>query len=98
MSIFLYLYDFRQARQSNARRVSFTKELYGFTYSWKTKSGVKQRRKPGIIEECSGTEAVADSAILVPSDHKGVFDMLFKEYEDIMNLRVFEIEKEVEVS
>lgn len=95
MSIVLYLYDFRQARQSNARRVSFTKELYGFTYSWKTKSGIRQKRKPGIIEECPGTEAVADSAILVPANHKNTFDMLFKEYEDIMDLRVFAVEKEL---
>ena len=73
MSVFLYLYDFQQARQSNARRVSFTKELYGFTYSWKTKWGIKQKRKLGILEECSGTEAVADSAILVPEDHKNHF-------------------------
>ncbi len=97
MTVFLYLYDFRQARQSNARRVSFTKELYGFTYSWKTKSGIKQKRKLGILEECPGTEAVADSAILVPVDHKSIFDMLFKEYEDIMSLRVFEIDKEIEL-
>jgi len=95
MCAFLYLYDFRKARQSNARRVSFTKELYGFLYSWKTKSGVKQKRKPGIIEECPGTEAVADSAILVPLDHKGIFDMLFEEYSDIMDIRIFEVFKEV---
>ncbi len=92
---FLFLYDFRQARRTNARRVSFTKELYGFTYTWKTKSGIRQKRKPGLIEECLGSEIVVDSAIIVPSEYKSVFDTLFSEYSDIMHLRVFEIVDEI---
>lgn len=95
MPDYLYLYDCKQARQSNARRVSFTKELYGYTYSWKTKSGVKERRKIGLIEECPGSKAVADSAILVPGEHKGVFDMLFDDYADIMDLSVYEVAAEI---
>ncbi len=67
-------------------------------YSWKTRSGIKQKRKPGIIEECPGTEAVADSAILVPEEHRGSFDMLFEEYCDIMKIRIFEVSKEVDLS
>jgi len=96
MSLYLYLYDFREARRRNARRVSFTKELYGFTYSWKTKSGIKQKRRPGVIEESPGTESVADSAILVPEEHKDVFDMLFSEYSDIMELKIYQILREVQ--
>jgi len=96
VSDYLYLYDCRQARQSNARRVSFTKELYGFTYSWKTKSGVKEKRKVGLIEECPGSKAVADSAIFVPSNHRSVFDMLFESYSDILDIRVYEVISEVQ--
>ncbi len=95
MTQYLYLYDCRQARQSNAKRVSFTKELYGFTYSWKTKYGVKEKRKVGLIEECPGSKAVADSAILVPAEHRGVFDMLFDEYSDIMDLIIYEVAAEI---
>ena len=95
MTDYLYLYDCRQARQSNARRVSFTKELYGFTYSWKTKSGVKEKRKAGLIEECPGSKSVADSAIFVPFEHRGVFDMLFENYSDILDTIVYEVVSEV---
>ncbi|MFW9925196.1 MAG: hypothetical protein ACFFDM_00360 [Candidatus Thorarchaeota archaeon] len=92
---YLYVYDCRHARQSNARRVSFTKELYGFTYSWKTKSGIREKRKPGLIEECPGTKAIADSAIYVPKEYRAIFDMLFDDYTDILDLRVFEVIEEV---
>ena len=95
MTDFLYLYDCRHARKSNARRVSFTKELYGFVYSWKTKSGIRERRKAGLIEECAGSKAVADSAILVPGEHRGAFDMLFNDYSDIMEFKVYEVAAEV---
>ena len=95
MTAYIYLYDCHNARQSNARRVSFTKELYGFSYSWKTKSGVKEKRKVGIIEECPGSKAVADSAIFVPTEHKGVFDMLFENYTDIIDVIVYEVVSEV---
>ncbi len=95
MTSYLYLYDCRHARRSNARRVAFTKELYGYTYSWKTKSGMKQKRKPGLIDECLGALAVADSAILVPSEHRIVFDALFQMYEDILKIRIYEIVQEI---
>ncbi|MFW9845506.1 MAG: hypothetical protein ACFFD6_02060 [Candidatus Thorarchaeota archaeon] len=95
MSSYLYLYDFRHARQTNARRVSFTKELYGYVYAWKTKTGVKQRRKPGLIDMSEGAYAVADSAILVPPAHRSAFDSLFASYSDIMEIRVFEVLKEI---
>jgi len=95
MAAYLYLYDCRQARRSNARRVAFTKELYGFVYSWRTKSGVKQKRKPGLIDECPGAKAVADSAIFVPSEHRIVFDALFEMYEDILKIKIFEVVQEV---
>ncbi len=88
---FIFLYDCRRARQTNARRVSFTKELYGYVYSWKTKSGVRQKKKPGLIDQCPGAEAVADSAILVPGSCRSAFDSLFEEYSDIMRIRVFEV-------
>ncbi|TFF86476.1 hypothetical protein EU519_01290 [Candidatus Thorarchaeota archaeon] len=93
--MYIYLYDCKNARQKNARRVAFTKELYGYTYSWKTKSGLKQKRKAGLIDECPGAEAIADSAILVPYDHHTVFDSLFSMYADILELRVFEVEREI---
>ncbi|MFW9793008.1 MAG: hypothetical protein ACFFEE_01800 [Candidatus Thorarchaeota archaeon] len=95
MTSYLYLYDCRHARRSNAKRVAFTKELYGFVYSWKTKSGIKQKRKPGLIEECLGAKAVADSAIFVPSEHRFVFDTLFQMYEDILKLKIYEVVQEV---
>jgi hypothetical protein len=92
---YLYLYDCHHARRANARRVAFTKELYGFVYSWKTKSGIKQKRKPGLLDECYGARAVADSAILVPSEHRTVFDMLFQLYEDILTTKIYEITREI---
>ncbi len=95
MTAYLYIYDCRNARQSNARRVSFTKELYGFTYSWKTKSGVKEKRKIGVIEECPGSKSVADSAIFVPEEYKVVFDMLFDNYTDILDVIIYEVVSEV---
>ncbi len=94
MANFVYLYDCKNARQRNARRVSFTKELYGFMYSWKTKTGIKQKRKPGLLDQCVGAEAVADSAIFVPEECRGEFDSLFSSYQDILAVRVFEVLKE----
>jgi hypothetical protein len=88
---FIFLYDCQKARQTNARRVSFTKELYGYVYSWNTRSGVRQKKKPGLIDQCPGAEAVADSAILVPGSCKSTFDSLFDEYSDILTMRVFEV-------
>ena len=96
LTLYLYLYDCQHARRTNARRVAFTKELYGYYYTWKTKSGIKQKRRPGLLDECLGTEAVADSAILVPSEHRVVFDTLFKMYEDILKLKIFEVVEEIE--
>ncbi len=95
MSNFVYLYDCKHARQRNARRVSFTKDLYGFLYSWKTKTGIKQKRKPGLLDECIGAEAVADSAIFVPGEYQGEFDSLFHSYQDILTVRIFEVLEEV---
>ncbi|MHA2020540.1 MAG: hypothetical protein ACW98J_00370 [Candidatus Thorarchaeota archaeon] len=95
MAFFLYLYDCRRARETNARRVSFTKELYGYTYSWKTKSGIKQRRKPGLIDTSEGAYAVADSAIFVPGEYRSLFDLLFASYSDILKARIFEVVREV---
>ena len=95
MAFFLYLYDCRRARETNARRVSFTKELYGYTYSWKTKTGIKQRRKPGLIDTSEGAYAVADSAILVPGEYRSLFDSLFASYSDILKARIFEVVREV---
>ncbi|MFX0054673.1 MAG: hypothetical protein ACFFAX_10085 [Promethearchaeota archaeon] len=94
MPFFLYLYDCRRARETNARRVSFTKELYGYSYTWKTKSGIRQKRKPGLIDT-SGAYAVADSAILVPGEYRSLFDSLFASYSDILKARVFEVVREV---
>lgn len=95
MTLYLYLYDCQHARRTNARRVAFTKELYGYFYSWKTKSGIKQKRKPGLLEECPGAEAVADSAIIVPFEYRTIFDTLFKMYEDILKLRIYEVVQEL---
>lgn len=95
MAFFLYLYDCRRAREINARRVSFTKELYGYTYSWKTKTGIRQRKKPGLIDMSEGAYAVADSAILVPGRYRSLFDSLFASYSDIMKARVFEVIREI---
>ena len=56
---------------------------------------MKQKRKQGLLDECPGAEAVADSAILVPSEHRVVFDALFKMYEDILKLRIYEVVQEL---
>jgi hypothetical protein len=96
MASYLYLYDCKEARRSNARRVAFTKELYGYVYTWKTKSGIREKRKPGLLDECVGSEAVADSAILVPEESRVLFDSLFSIYQDILSLRVYEIVQEIQ--
>ncbi len=95
MSKFLYIYDCKNARRSNARRVAFTKELYGFSYSWKTKTGIKEKRKLGLLDEFIGAEAVADSAILVPQEHRMIFDELFGSYSDILKMKVFAVSEEL---
>ena len=64
-------------------------------YSWKTKTGIKQRRKPGLLDQCVGAEAVADSAIFVPEEYRGEFDSLFSSYQDILAVRIFEVLEEV---
>jgi len=64
-------------------------------YSWKTKMGIKQRRKPGVLDQCVGAEAVADSAIFVPGEYRGEFDSLFSSYQDILAVRVFEVLEEI---
>lgn len=97
MTGYLYIYDCRQARRSNARRVSFTKELYGYTYSWKTKSGIKEKRKPGLLEECGGSRFVADSTVYVPDEYRSLFDSLFEEYQDILTLKIFEVVREIQI-
>jgi hypothetical protein len=91
----LYIYDCKHARRSNARRVAFTKELYGFTYSWKTKTGLKEKRKLGLLDEYIGAEAIADSAILVSDEHRMIFDDLFRSYGDILTYKVFSVEEEL---
>ena len=95
MGRILYIYDCKHARRSNARRVAFTKELYGFTYSWKTKTGLKEKRKLGLLDEYIGAEAIADSAILVSDEHKMIFDDLFRSYEDILAYKVFSVIEEL---
>jgi hypothetical protein len=96
LSDYLYIYDCINTRRTNARRVSFTKELYGFNYTWKTKTGIKQKRSPGLLDECVGAHAISDSAIFVPSDHKEIFDMLFSQYQDILTLKVYVVVEEIE--
>lgn len=64
-------------------------------YSWRTKSGIKKKKKPGLLDECPGAKAVADSAILVPVEHRIVFDALFEMYEDILKIKIFEVVEEI---
>ena len=64
-------------------------------YSWKTKTGIKQRRKLGLLDQCAGAEAVADSAIFVPEEYRGEFNSLFSSYQDILAVRVFEVLEEI---
>jgi hypothetical protein len=92
---YLYVYDCTHSRRTNARRVSFTKELYGFNYSWKTKTGIKTQRKPGLLDTCIGSQAVADSAILVPEDCRSVYDELFGTYQDIVQMKLYRVVEEV---
>ncbi len=91
LGYFLYVYDCMRSRHRNARRIAFTKELYGVVYRWKTKTGMKEKRKPGLIEQCQGSRPVSESVILVPEEHRGSFDTLFKRYEDILVLHVFQV-------
>ncbi len=98
MSFLLYVYDCKKTRQSNARRVAFTKELYGFTYSWKTRSGNKVKRRSGLIDSCPGARSVSDSVILVPESSRMVFDRLFKDYQDIAKVVVFRVMESIENS
>jgi hypothetical protein len=95
MHAYLYIYDCKQARRSNARRVAFTKELYGFSYSWRTKSGLKESRRTGLLDECIGARSVAESAVIVPDEHKDLFDNLFDSYNDILTTKIFEVSNEL---
>jgi hypothetical protein len=95
VAYYLYVYDCTHSRRTNARRVSFTKELYGFNYSWKTKTGIKTQRKPGLLDTCIGSQAVADSTILVPDDCRSVYDELFRTYQDIVHMKLYRVIEEV---
>lgn len=89
--VYLYVYDCRRARETNARRVAFTKELYGYVYSWKTRAGKREKKKPGLLDQCPGAKAIANSAIMVPAECKGMFDRLFREYSDILSTVLFDV-------
>lgn len=56
---------------------------------------MKQKRKPGLLDECLGAEAIADSAILVPVEHRVLFDALFDMYSDILKFKIYEVVKEI---
>ncbi len=98
METVLYVYDCINSRQRNARRIAFTKELYGYTYTWKTRGGLKTRRKPGLVDSSPLCEVVTDSAIMVPVHMKDQFDQLFANYRDILKVRAFSIERELPVA
>lgn len=93
MTQLLYVYDCKRSRYRNARRIAFTKELYGFVYKWKTKSGIKQKKKPGLIDRCEGSLPVSESVILVQERNRSEFDDLFEKYSDILVLHVFRVEE-----
>jgi len=93
----LYVYDCTDSRKKNARRVMFTKELYGFVYTWKTKLGVREKRKTGLLDECHGSSAIADSAVLVPDQYRNVYSELFRRYSDIVKVKLYAITEQLEV-
>lgn len=97
MRSFLFLYDCNSSRETNSRRVSFTKKLYGYKYRWKTAGGYKVRKKKGLIDSCTGATRVNESAILIPENcYQECLD-LFLEFEDILRFRVFEVLSEIQV-
>lgn len=97
MGELLYVYDCTESRRRNARRVMFTKELYGFVYTWKTKLGVKEKRKTGLVDECPGSLAIADSTLLVPNRYQGIYSDLFRRYSDIVKVRLYAVTEQLEV-
>jgi hypothetical protein len=97
MGELLYVYDCTESRKKNARRVMFTKELYGFVYTWKTKVGVKEKRKTGLLDECSGSSAIADSALLVPDQYRSLYNDLFRRYSDIVRVKLYAVTEQLEV-
>ncbi len=97
MGELLYVYDCTESRRKNARRVMFTKELYGFVYTWKTKLGVKEKKKAGLLEQCFGSLAIADSTLLVPDQYRNVYSNLFRRYSDIVKVKLYTVGEQLEV-
>lgn len=97
MGELLYVYDCKESKKKNARRVMFTKELYGFVYTWKTKLGIKQKRRSGLLDECLGSLAVADSALLVPDRYRALYSDLFKKYADVVRVKLYSVTEQLDV-
>ena len=94
--LFLFLYDCNSSKEANSKRVSFTKQLYGYKYKWKTTEGYKERRKPGLLDTCEDANRVNDSAILIPEVcYQECLD-LFTEFQDVVQFRIFEVVEEVQ--
>ncbi|MGQ9720197.1 MAG: hypothetical protein ACUVXA_02615 [Candidatus Jordarchaeum sp.] len=77
-------------------RIRFYKELFGFKYTWKTKSKKKVKYKSGLLDY-EGCEAAGDSAILVPEEYAEEYSSFFRKYQNIIFCRVFRIVEEVEL-
>ncbi|MHA1238621.1 MAG: hypothetical protein ACTSSJ_05205 [Candidatus Odinarchaeia archaeon] len=93
MTKIIYIYDVIRGKQTNPRRVRFSKELYGYKYSWETSEGLKTAYKKGIVSKCKA-EKVGDSAILVEEEDAKEFDTLFMRYMDIIRVRKFRVLRE----
>ncbi len=87
----LYVYDCISTGAKNARRISFTKRLFGYTYRWRTRGGWKTKRKDGLLDLCPGARRITDSAILVPEECQSTFDTLFTQYRDILKVSSFAV-------
>ncbi len=89
------IYDMRKGMQKNPRRVEFTKGLYGFNYSWDTKSGRKHQRKEGLLEILHSYDKVGESAILMQDEDFDKLKAYFQSYSDVIVARAFKIAHEL---
>ncbi len=95
MLLYIYDVDQKSPTYTNARRVAFFKRIFGYKYQWRGKYGNKIRIKKGLIHLSENIERVGDSAIIIPEQYADKFNEVFREFQDMVKLRIFKILSEI---
>jgi hypothetical protein len=92
----LYVYDVQSGKHKDPRRTQFNKTLFGFKYRWETREGPKTRLRKGFVHLYK-VQRIGDSVIAINPQYEKTFDDLFQNYQDIIKVRKYAIEKELSI-